>query len=167
MFYIGTFEILRVLKLIKPYCSVEDFEQILSEYWVVGPAGGSLKILKGLSTEETLSLFDGIPKELLRDNGGDGNTTIKEMPEIITIYRVGRDYNRPSWTTDINRTMAFICEDDEVLFSGNIKNEKIIAYFDYEKEVVVNPRDIFNLRKEGLAREYKEFVKPKCSTRLT
>ena len=153
MFYVGSFEKLRVLKMIKQYCSIEDFAQILCTYWVAGPAGGKLRILKGLSTEEALSLFEGIPKELLRPDKGDGNTTIKELPDIITIYRVGRDCNRPSWSTDINRTKAFVCVGNEMLFSGNIRNDKIIAYFDFEEEVVVNPKDIFNLRKEGLARK--------------
>ena len=65
MIYINPVENLRILKMIKSYCSIEDFVQILSTYWVSGPSGGKLMNIKGLSTEEALSLFEGIPRELL------------------------------------------------------------------------------------------------------
>jgi len=140
-------------KYIKDYLNEEDFAELLRESWV-GSENPNQDV--NVSVRESVRYFKKADKKHLMEK--EEREYLKNLPDEVKVYRgvsVGREPNGLSYTDNLSMADWFshrYDKEDEkgYILEGIVKKENILAYFESENELVIDPRDIENLhRMEG------------------
>lgn len=107
-----------------------------------------------ISRSEYVKLFKKCPRNVLMTE--EELKVYEDLSDVITIYRgVNKVTNHPkdglSWTTRLKTATWFANRYDKdeptgTVYVAEIKKEDILAFFEYEKEILVNYKKLINLR---------------------
>lgn len=140
-------------KYIKNYLTEEDYGELLRASWV-GSENPNQDV--NVSVRESVRYFKKADKKHLMEK--EEREYLKNLPDEVKVYRgvsVGREPNGLSYTDNLAMADWFSHrydrEDEKgYILEGTVKKENILAYFESENELVIDPRDIENLcKKEG------------------
>ena len=132
-------------KLVALYCSKADLSEIMA---CVLCETERLNCDPNCSPAEIVRLIKACDKAILM---GEDFEAYKMLPDTIKVYRgvtsfYYRNRSAISWTTDIETAKFFATRYDEkgIIFSAEIEKKHVLAYFEYESTVVLEPRYLKN-----------------------
>lgn len=139
---------MQFLQLVEPAVSRSDLAKLLKSIWQSCENQSSNPVF---SQDEMIELFvKATPRKLMDKNE---RKKFASLSEKVTIYRgvakAGEKYARQlSWTLDIEQARWFsrrFKQAGGIVYRAEISKDDILAYFQYENEVVLNPDKLVNL----------------------
>lgn len=136
-------------KLVEDCLSKEDYNEVL-RYCYQTQEYPNRDI--NVNVKELIKYFEKADKTLMMEP--EEIEMLDELGEDVVIYRGYHSddvYDAMSWTTDLEVAQFFAKRFDNkngVIIKAMVKKENILAYFDGEYEVIVNPKKV--LKKEKL-----------------
>lgn len=139
-------------KHIRSFLNEEDYGKLLCSVWT-GSENPNQDI--NVSVRESVRYFKKANKKYVMDKSE--REYLKSLPEELKVYRgvsVGRESRGLSFTDSREMADWFAHRFDRegqqgYILVGTVKQESILAYFAGEHELVIDPRDIEGLHKEG------------------
>jgi hypothetical protein len=135
--------ILPFLKYIKDSLDDKEMAHLLRMYWKIVEMPN---MDKNVSISEIIDMFEQADKSVLMND--EEREVFENLPEAVTLYRGVTAYNKDvknavNWTTDKEQAQWFaerFGKSGEV-WEKEFPKDKLLCYFKYENNVVVNTRD--------------------------
>lgn len=139
------------LSFTKKYINICDLAKYLKILWL---STETVNVDKNISKSEYVRLFKRADKNYLMTE--EERNILDSLPERITIYRgINNKTNHPvngmSWTPERDTAIWFanhFSNNGGSVCQAEINKENILAYFDFEKETVVDYRKLENIKIE-------------------
>lgn len=137
------------VKYVDVYLSSEDLGRCVRDMWINAENTNNNRVF---SKRSLVGLFHRCSQDTLM-NLSELNV-LKNLPDSITIYRGVGNYNNKdlnvfSWTLSYGVALWFAKRFGNApeVYQADIQKTDVLAYFDIEKEIVVNPFKLKNIQK--------------------